>query len=98
MPVVRQECRGLGADDALLNATEQLLGLGEREPNLLELVMGLIQHQQFLVTGTVVAGIDPQSDLDLHVASPYECSAIRREKSPNRARRPRSIDSTPRSR
>ena len=84
--LVRQECRGLGADDALLNATEQLLGLGERQPDLLELVMGLIEHQQLLVTGAFVTGIDPQPDLDLHViSSPLEFSAIRREESLNHA-------------
>ena len=70
VPVVRDERRGLGADDALLNATEQLPGLGERQSDLLELIMRLVEYQNLLVTGTVVTGIDTQPDLDLH-----DCSA-----------------------
>ena len=95
MPVVRQECRGLGADDALLNAPEQLLGLGERQPDLLELIMRLVEHHKLLVTGAFVAGIDPQPDLDLHVSSPHEFSTIRREESLNHACDARTWISSP---
>ena len=98
MPVVRQKRRGLGAAAALLNAAEQLLGLGERQPDLLQLVMRLVEHQNPLVTGTVVTGIDTQPDLDLHVSSPPEFSTIRREESLNHARVSRSMDFAPRTR
>ena len=67
--------RGLGADDALLNAAEQLLGLGERQPDLLKLIMRLVEHQNLLVTGTVVTGID--THVELHVVDVNDRPAMR---------------------
>ena len=58
--MVSQERRGLGANDALLNAAQQLLGLGERQTDLLQLVMGLVEHHKLLVTEATVARINPQ--------------------------------------
>ena len=49
--------------------------------------MGLVEHQNLLVTGTVVTGIDAQPDLGLHViSSPNEFSPILTEESLNHAR------------
>ena len=83
--MVSQERRGLGANDALLNPAQQLLGLGERQADLLQLVMGLVEHHKLLVTGAAVTRFDTQPDLDLHVSSPPEFSTIRREESLNHA-------------
>ena len=41
--MVSDERRGLGADHAILNTAQQFLGLGERQADLLQLVMGLVQ-------------------------------------------------------
>ena len=79
--MVSDERRGLGADHAILNTAQQFLGLGERQADLLQLVMGLVQHQNLLVSRTVVADIDSQPDFDLHISSPHEFSGIRREES-----------------
>ena len=79
--MVSDERRSLGADHAILNTAQQFLGLGERQADLLQLVMGLVQHQNLLVPRTVVADIDSQPDFDLHISSPREFSGIRREES-----------------
>ena len=95
--MVSDERRGLGTDHALLNAGQQFLGLGERQADLLQLVVGLVQHQNLLVPRIVIADIDSQPDLDLHISSPHEFSGMRREESLTGERRARSMDSAFRS-
>ena len=90
--IVSHKRRGLSANDALLNAAQQLLGLGERQADLFQLVMGLVEDQELLVAGAAVARIDPQPDLDLHILSPHEFSGMRREESPSVVRLSRSMD------
>ena len=84
MPVVRQKRRGLGADDALLNPAQQLLGLGERQPDLLQLIMRLVEHQNLLVTGAP-SPASIRSLISIFMSSPHEFSTIRREESLNHA-------------
>ena len=57
--VVSDERPGLGADHAFLDAGQHLPGLVERQTDSLELVVGLVQHQKFLVAMAAVSRIDP---------------------------------------
>ena len=96
--MVSDERRGLGTDHALLNVGQQFLGLGERQADLLQLVVGLVQHQNLLVPRIVVADIGSQPDLDLHISSPHEFSGMRREESLHHACDARTWISAPGSR
>ena len=83
--MVGNERRGLGANDAFLDAGQQLPGLGERQAEPLQLVVGLVERQDLLVARSAVARLELQPDRDLHGSSPHQFSTIRREESLNHA-------------
>ena len=89
---------GLRRHDPLLELPEKILGLVEREPDLFKRVVRLVQHQHLHVTGFVLSGIDPQPDLDPHVAPPSSVFQNAQRGKPALCQPPARVDSAPRMR
>jgi hypothetical protein len=61
------EAPGLSGHQLLLQAAEQLLGLGERQAERLQPAVALVQGKDLLVVDDVtVVGDDPELDLEAH--------------------------------